>query len=100
MNNNLSDKAENLLFKAILNLKTEQECKDFFEDLCTIQELKAMAQRILVAKLLREKKVYSEVVKDTGASTATISRVNRALCYGTDGYKIILDRLDDKVGYE
>lgn len=93
MNINLNYESESLLYKAILSLKTEEECKNFFEDLCTIQELKAMTQRILVAQMLREKKIYTEVVKETGASTATISRVNRALNYGSDGYNTVLDRV-------
>ena len=81
------------LFKAILTLKNEEECYRFFEDVSTINELKALAQRLQVAKMLDEKKTYIEIAEVTGASTATISRVNRALTYGSDGYNIVLDRL-------
>lgn len=81
------------LFRAVLTLENEQECAAFFEDLCTVQELKAMAQRFQVAAMLEEKQVYNRIVEKTGASTATISRVNRALNYGTDGYRTVLKRL-------
>jgi TrpR-related protein YerC/YecD len=81
------------LFEAILRLKTMEECCSFFDDLCTVQELKALSQRIQVASMLSQGKVYSEIVSKTGASTATISRVNRSLNYGSDGYKIIFERL-------
>ncbi len=84
------------LFRAILTLQTVEECIDFFGDLCTIQELRAMSQRYQVAVMLKEKKVYSEIVKATGASTATISRVKRSLAYGNDGYDMVLARLDDQ----
>ncbi len=85
------------LFEAILQLETEEECRLFFKDLCTIPELKALSQRFQVAKLLTENHVYSDIVKETGASTATISRVNRSLAYdGTGGYNIVFDRLKDK----
>lgn len=88
-------KSENteLLFDCILALETKEECYAFFEDLCTIPEIKAMAQRVEVAKLLSEKKVYSEIVEETGASTATISRVNRSLSYGSDGYADIFAKV-------
>jgi TrpR-related protein YerC/YecD len=81
------------LFHAILALENLEECYDFFEDLCTVQELKAISQRIVVAKMLSEKRVYSDIVKETGASTATISRVNRSLIYGSDGYEKIFSRI-------
>lgn len=84
------------LFDAILTLKNREECYRFFEDLCTISELLAMEQRFSVAKMLREGRVYSDIVKDTGASTATISRVNRSYHYGADGYAMVLDRLENK----
>lgn len=84
------------LFEAILLLENIEECYNFFEDICTISEIKALAQRLEVAKMLREKKTYSEITEKTGASTATISRINRALNYGADGYKTILDRLYNK----
>ncbi|MBQ6819368.1 MAG: TrpR YerC/YecD [Clostridia bacterium] len=84
------------LFRAILTLETVEECADFFGDLCTVQELRAMSQRYQVAVMLKEKKVYSDIVKATGASTATISRVNRSLAYGNDGYDMVLSRLNDQ----
>ena len=84
------------LIEAILELRTLDEGYDFFEDLCTMTELKSMSQRLVVAKMLRDKRVYSEIVKDTGASTATISRVNRSLIYGCNGYEEIFKRLADK----
>lgn len=71
-------------------------CYNFFEDLCTITELRAMAQRFQVAKMLDEGQIYSDIVKETGASTATISRVNKCLIYGTDGYRMVLDRAKGK----
>lgn len=86
-----------LLYKAVLTLKTEDECKAFFEDLCTPQELNAIVQRLQVAKLLTEGNVYNKIVELTHASTATISRVNKTLNYQvTGGYKIVLDRLEGK----
>lgn len=84
------------LFKAILALETEEDCYKFFEDISTITEIKALSQRMQVAKMLREKKTYIEIAELTGASTATISRVNRALTYGCDGYNNILDKIDLK----
>ena len=93
MNTKLKDTGVEFLFEAILALETKEECYNFFEDLCTVPELKAMSQRLAVAKMLSEKKVYSEIVSETGASTATISRVNRSLNYGCDGYKVIFERL-------
>lgn len=81
------------LFKAILLLETEEECYRFFEDICTIKELQALAQRFQVAQLLEAKKTYSEIEEVTGASTATISRVNRCLIYGADGYKLVLKKM-------
>lgn len=83
------------LFKAILQLEDLEECYDFFEDLCTVQELKSLSQRIVVAKMLSEKSVYTDIVNETGASTATISRVNRSLQYGCDGYDKIFRRLEE-----
>lgn len=94
MNNKLKDHLTDKLFDAILLLNNVEECYRFFEDICTIAEIKALAQRLEVAKLLREKKTYNEISEATGASTATISRVNRCLNYGADGYNMILDRLD------
>lgn len=85
-----------LLFNAILKLENIDECYRFFEDVATINEVKALAQRMLVAQLLSEKKTYTEVVEATKASTATISRVNRCLNYGSDGYNLVLDRLKEE----
>lgn len=82
-----------LLFDAILKLNTREECYRFFEDICTIGEIKSLEQRFQVAKMLKQKKTYIEIAEKTGASTATISRVNRALTYGCDGYNIVFDRV-------
>lgn len=87
---------EELLIRAILSLNTSEECQAFFRDLCTVNELKAMAQRLEVAQLLDQGLIYSDILERTGASSATISRVNRALQYGADGYKLILPRLEDE----
>ena len=84
---------EALLFEAVLALKDQEECRAFFQDLCTVAELKAMSQRLEVAQLLDEGLIYNEILRRTGASSATISRVNRALQYGADGYKTVLPRL-------
>ena len=94
MEKKLKDKNTDMFFDAILHLETIDECYDFFEDLCTVNELKSISQRIVVAKMLREKKVYSEIVDETGASTATVSRVNRSLQYGCGGYDLIFDRMN------
>ncbi|MCD8390710.1 MAG: YerC/YecD family TrpR-related protein [Firmicutes bacterium] len=85
-----------LLMRALLELKTVEECYSFFEDLCTISELKSMAQRIEVAKMLNDKCIYTDIAAKTGASTATISRVNKCLNYGSDGYAMVLKRLKEK----
>lgn len=90
----IKDELVDQLFEAILKLRNIEECYRFFEDIATINEIKALAQRLEVAKMLRQKKTYIEIAEKTGASTATISRVNRALNYGANGYKIILDRLE------
>lgn len=82
-----------VLFKAVLSLKTPEECRAFFQDLCTVAELRAMAQRLEVAQLLDQGLIYNDILQRTGASSATISRVNRALQYGADGYKTVLPRL-------
>ncbi|HZJ83142.1 MAG TPA: YerC/YecD family TrpR-related protein [Clostridia bacterium] len=84
------------LFAAIMSLKTIEECYRFFEDICTINEVKSLSQRLEVARMLREKRTYQDIAEKTGASTATISRVNRSLTYGADGYNIILDRLSSE----
>lgn len=91
----LKNKETDDLFKAILMLETEEDCYRFFEDICTIKELQAIAQRFQVAKLLYQKKTYNEIEEITNASTATISRVNRCLIYGADGYQNILKKLKD-----
>ena len=96
MSDKLKDKNVDFLFEAILKLQTLDECYDFFEDLCTVSEIKAISQRIVVAKMLRDKKVYSDIVAETGASTATISRVNRSLSDGNDGYALVFSRMKDK----
>lgn len=83
------------LFRAILSLETVEECYRFFEDVSTIKELQDLSQRFAVARMLTEGRVYSDVQRETGASTATISRVNKALNYGSDGYKLALARLYD-----
>ncbi len=80
-------------FEAVLLLENEEECYKFFEDICTIKEIKSIAQRLEVAKLLKNKRTYNEIEAETGASTATISRINRSLNYGVGGYEIILKRL-------
>lgn len=87
------DENTDLLMEAILKLETVEECYDFFEDLCTISEIKSIAQRIEVAKMLKKKYVYTEIAAKTGASTATISRVNKCITYGSGGYNLVLDRL-------
>lgn len=81
------------LFKAILSLKDLEECYRFFEDICTIKEIKSMSQRLQVAKLLKLQKTYNEIEETTGASTATISRINRVLNYGADGYNIAFEAM-------
>ena len=96
MNEKIHDKNTDFLFKAILALESPEECYSFFEDLCTVPELKAMSQRLAVAHMLSHKQVYSDIVAQTGASTAAISRVNRSLNYGCGGYKLLFDRLDDE----
>ena len=84
------------LYEALVSLNNVEECRRFLQDLCTVSELKAMEQRIEVAMLLDEGLIYSEILERTGASSATISRVNRALHYGSDGYKSIIPRLKEK----
>ena len=84
------------LFDAVLTLENREDCYRFFEDLCTINEIHAIAQRMEVAKYLAEKKTYSEIESITNASTATISRINKCLVYGAGGYKLAIDRLKAK----
>ena len=95
MNHPHSQATDNL-FKAILTLETVEECYNFFEDLCTIKEIIEIAQRFEVAGLLKQGVSYAQISKETGASTATISRVNKCLTYGSDGYNTVLARLSEK----
>lgn len=92
----IKSEATDELFNAILCLETVDECYKFFDDLCTVLEIKALSQRLQVARMLSEHNVYNNIVTETGASTATISRVNRSLHYGSDGYQIVFDRLKEK----
>ena len=94
MNKKLKTDAVDHLFQAILCLKTPEECYNFFEDLCTVNELLSLSQRFEVASMLKDHKTYLEIAEKTGASTATISRVNRSLNYGSDGYDLVFERLD------
>ena len=89
----LKNKQIEEFFDAVLMLKTKEDCYKFFEDVCTVRELKSITQRLEVAKLLKIRKTYNEIEKETGASTATISRVNRNLNYGAEGYELVLDEL-------
>ena len=86
-----------LLYESLLQLNNVEECRRFMEDLCTVTELKAMRQRIEVAMYLREGMIYQDILKHTGASSATISRVNRSLQYGADGYHTVLPRVKEKM---
>lgn len=92
-NSRLKDEFTDKLFEAILLLKNQEECYRFFEDICTIGELRAIAQRLEVAKMLYGDTTYTDIADKTGASTATISRVKRCLFFGADGYQLILERL-------
>ena len=93
MNKKIKTEAVDQLFEAVLTLKSPEECYAFFEDVCTVNELLSLSQRYEVAKMLREKKTYLDIAERTGASTATISRVNRSLNYGNDGYDMVFKRL-------
>ena len=93
MSKNIRTEAVDHLFEAILCLKDKEECYTFFEDVCTINELLSLSQRFEVAKMLQDGKTYLEIAEKTGASTATISRVNRSLIYGNDGYELVFERL-------
>ncbi len=94
-NRNKRSDPESDLYRAILKLRTVDECYDFFSDLCTFSELKAMEQRFELAKLLNEGLIYNDILERTGASSATISRVNRTLNYGTDAYRTIFARMKE-----
>ena len=100
MNSKMKDEYLDNLFEAILTLETPEECYNFFGDLCTVLELKSLSQRYQVAKMLSEHHVYSDIVNETGASTATIGRVNRSINYGNDGYAVVFERLKRKEGGE
>lgn len=95
MKNVLDNESVKMLVKAFMTLKTESECKDFLEDIMTAKEILDISQRLVVAKMLSEDTVYNKIAEETGASTATISRVNRAFSYGTGAYKTVLERLED-----
>jgi len=84
------------LFKAILSLKTEEECYRFFDDLCTFSEIEAMSQRFEVASLLADGKTFTQISQKIGVSSTTITRVNKSLCYGADGYRLLLERLKEE----
>lgn len=92
----LKNEHTDFLFETILKLNSISECYKFFEDICTVTEIKAMSQRLQVAKMLTEGAVYTDIMKETGASTATISRVNRCLNYGEGGYETLLSRMGVK----
>lgn len=96
MNKKIKTDAVDQLFDAILCLNTREECYNFFEDLCTVNELLSLSQRFEVASMLRDEKTYLDIAKKTGASTATISRVNRSLNYGNDGYDMIFERMKEQ----
>ena len=89
----LDKPASDTLYRAIILLQTEEECRTFLQDLCTVSELKAMEQRMEVAMLLDDGLIYSDILERTGASSATISRVNRCLHYGAEGYHTVIPRL-------
>ena len=93
MSKNVHTKAVNHLFDAILSLENKEECYRFFEDVCTVNELLSLSQRYEVARMLRAQKTYLDIAEKTGASTATISRVNRSLNYGNDGYDMVFERV-------
>lgn len=90
----IHDEKIDYLFKGILTLESVEECYSFFEDLCTVAELQEMSKRLLAAKMLKDNYIYTEIAERTGLSTATISRVNRCLKYGSDGYITVLERLE------
>lgn len=96
VNPKLKDRLNDQLCQAVLSLSSMDECYQFFEDICTISELKSMSQRLEVARMLKAGHTYDDIVEQTGASTATISRVKRCLNYGADGYKTVLERLPEQ----
>ena len=96
MSKKIHTEAVDHLFEAVLCLENKEECYTFFEDVCTINELLSLSQRFEVARMLRQKKTYLEISEKTGASTATISRVNRSLTYGNDGYEMVFNRIGEQ----
>lgn len=96
MSKKLRTEAVDRLFDAVLCLENRDECYTFFEDVCTVNELLSLSQRFEVAGMLRDQKTYLEIAEKTGASTATISRVNRSLNYGNDGYELVYSRMEQK----
>ena len=96
MNKKIKTDAVDALFAAVLCLQSREECYSFFEDLCTVNELLSLSQRFEVAAMLKDGKTYLEIAEKTGASTATISRVNRSLNYGNDGYELVFGRMEKK----
>ncbi|MBD5556910.1 MAG: TrpR YerC/YecD [Roseburia sp.] len=96
MSKKLKTEEMDQLFDGILSLRTREECYAFFEDVCTVNEMLSLSQRFEVARMLREQKTYLDIAEKTGASTATISRVNRALNYGNDGYDLVFARLAER----
>ena len=96
MNKKIKTEAVDHLFEAVLSLESREECYSFFEDLCTVNELLSLSQRFEVAAMLREGRTYLDIAEKTGASTATISRVNRSLNYGNDGYEMVFSRMEEK----
>ena len=96
MNKKIKTEAVDCRFEAVLSLRTKEECYSFFEDLCTVNELLSLSQRFEVAAMLRAHKTYLDIAEKTGASTATISRVNRSLNYGNDGYELVFERIAKK----
>lgn len=92
----INNESMDTLFSAVLQLETIDECRRFFTDLCTISELKSMSQRMEVALMLKDKSVYTDIAAKTGASTATISRVNRCINYGSDGYNLVIERMENE----
>lgn len=93
-NKSINEENIEMLYKVILAIETKEECEALFDDMCTKTELASMSQRVVVAKMLSEKQVYSDIVAKTGASTATISRVNRSLAYGKGGYDKLFEKVD------
>lgn len=96
MNRKIRTDAVDYLFDAILSLQDREDCYTFFEDICTVNELLSLSQRFEVAHMLRQKKTYLDIAEKTGASTATISRVNRSLNYGNEGYDMVFERMKKK----